>query len=272
MRVILTDSSFIASLALGLVVLVVSPFVAFRFRRSEIIAVVGVAAGYWVARPDLGPYLDPTERIDSWMRVLAALAVVAVAATAAWSSRRTGSGSSLTIAITLATVGVFLCVPETGVLRFVVPPAILVGPAVWLGLIRPLAPWAVVLIGGGVAWLSVVDGHTRGSAVVGAAACLATVALVPLIERTAASEEESAASGKGGPARHDQVGIAVAEHPVLVGQAVLGLAVIGCARWAGLQQSTTVAVVQAGLVLAGAAALLLWLQRVTSRTPRATRV
>lgn len=265
MRVILTDSSFIASLALGLVVLVVSPFVAFRFRRSEIIAVVGVAAGYRVARPDLGRYLDPTERIDSWMPVLALLAVVAVAATAAWSSRRPESGSTLTIAIALATVGVFLCVPETGVLRFVVPPAVLVGPAVWLGVIRPLAPWAVVLIGGGLAWLSVVDGHTRGSAVVGAAACLATVVLVPLIGRGAASRER-------GPAGDHQVGIALAEHPVLVGQAVLAVAVIGCARWAGLQESTTVAVAQAGVVLAAAAALLLWLQRATSRMPRPTGI
>lgn len=226
--------------------------------------VAGIAAGYLLApRLEVDRYLDPSDRIAVWMPPVMLAAVAVIVATALWSSKRPATRSSVTVAIGLAAAGVFLCVPETGVLRFVVPPILLAGMAVVVGMVRPLTAPAVAVVGGGLAWLALIDGHARGSAVVGAAASLAVVGLVPLIERARVPSEPSPAG------RIDSLGSARRE--ILVGYAILAIAVVACSRWAGLQPSTVVAFAQAVVVLAATAAILRLLRRPASRALGASR-
>ncbi|MDH3679521.1 MAG: hypothetical protein OEV40_06160 [Acidimicrobiia bacterium] len=260
---ILTDRSVLLSIVVGVAVLAVNGLLPARLRRSETVAVLGIAAGFWVAAPDVDRYRELPARFPEWMVPVLALAVVAVGVAVAATARSGTSRPNLTVAVALATAGVFLCVPETGVVRFVVGPMVLVGLSVGIGLARPLASFAVLVAVAGLAWLALIDGHTRGSAVVGAAACIGAVAFVPLIERASWSAD-------GVPPVDWRSAAASPDRAVLAGHGVLAFAVLACSRWAGIQRSTTVAAVQVVMVLTVTGGVLWWLQAAAARSPRSS--
>ena len=250
---ILTDRSFIASTVVAAVVLVaLAGFATSRFRQAELVLLAGVAAGLVVARPTARRYAQLADRADTWMVVLLLLAVIVVVAAVSWSSSVPSMQDAFSVTLALAALGVFLCVPETGVLRFVTPPIVIAGLAAGLGVVRPFPPWIVIATTIGLAGLSVVDGRTRGSAIVGAAACLVAMALLPLVSAGAtALRLRPSIAGAG---RSSGLHVLVDRRLLVV-----AVAVFACSRWAGLQSSAITAFVQAGLVLAVAAAVLLWL-------------
>ena len=253
LRVILTDWSFIASTVVAVVVLAaLARFATSRFRRADLVLLAGVAAGVVVARPTVRRYAQLADRADTWMVVLLVLAAIVVVAAVGWSSSVPSMQDAFSVTLALATLGVFLCVPETGVLRFVMPPIVIAGLAAGLGLLRPFPPWVVIATTIGLAGLSVVDGRTRGSAIVGAAACLVAMALLPLV--TAAATAIGLRPSPEGAGRSSGLEL-LADRRLLV----IAVAVLACSRWAGLQSSAITAFVQAGLVLAVAAGVLLWL-------------
>ena len=250
---ILTDRSFIVSTVVaGVVLVALASFASSRFRRAELVLLAGVAAGFVIARPTARRYTQLADRADTWMVVLLLLAVVVVVAAVGWSSSVPSVQDAFSVTLAFAAAGVFLCVPETGVLRFVMPPIVIAGLAAGLGFVRPLPPWVVVATTTGLAGLSVVDGRTRGSAIVGAAACLVAMALLPLVSAGANAIGRRPPTEVTGSISGPQL---LADRRLLI----VAAAVFACSRWAGLQSSAITAFVQAGLVLALAAGVLLWL-------------
>lgn len=164
--------------------------------------------------------------------------------------------------IAVSAIGVMLCVPETGGLRLLVGPLVLAAAASarrWTGL---WSPWEVIAAGTMLTWIAAVDGRTRWSAIIGAAACVGAVGLIPL------------AAGWAGPpgrvgrsSRTDRSGSS--HHSIL---AIHLIVVLICSRIAGVARSTTFSIGMAATAVL-AAMVAAWVlgrpdrQRIHASTP-----
>lgn len=132
-------------------------------------------------------------------------------------------------------VGLFLCIPDTEMLRLIIVPVAGVALLVAIGLVRPFSRhWLLVatLI---LSWVGYRDGLERFSAMIGLAGCFVALSLVLLIPRAALPDRLSATTWLG---------------------FVPISAVVLSSRAAGVQPSTPVSIVLALLVIGGAVALL----------------
>ncbi|MFV0258219.1 MAG: hypothetical protein ACK5PP_07200, partial [Acidimicrobiales bacterium] len=163
------------------------------------------------------------EQVAVGSAAAAGLAVVATAALASLDTdepryldpERRVRGNTAVTTITLATFGVYFCLPETDTIAVLVGP-VLVGAVMTLGLFfAPPGSTAIVLWGAAVAWIVIVGGQGRPASMVGAAGCV--VLVVPGLV----------------------VATDVLRRPATWVGAVLTVA--GCSRVAGIQTSVVIA-------------------------------
>jgi hypothetical protein len=183
--------------------------------------------------------------VAPWTVAALALGVAAVAGAALWGRRPPGASAGLSLVVAGAGLGIFLCVPETGLLRLIFGPLLVAGAAAWLGRLRPFGPLEVVLVAASLAWLAALDSQTRGSGIVGASACLMTAALMPL----------------GWPDRPTPNALDRPDRPAVLAMAVVAATILACSRLAGIVSSTALALALAGLSLTAGAAGLWWGRR-----------
>lgn len=132
-----------------------------------------------------------------------------------WPQRQV-RGNATVAAITMATVGVYLCLPETDLIAVVVGPVLMASIMTLGTYFAPPGPTAVGVWAVLVAWMVVGGGGGRPAAMVGAAGCMVLVAPAMFVS--------------------DEV---IRRPATWVGAT---LAVAGCSRVAGIQGSVAVAV------------------------------
>ncbi|MEZ5408169.1 MAG: hypothetical protein R2761_09095 [Acidimicrobiales bacterium] len=74
-----------------------------------------------------------------------------------------------TVGLAALSMGAFLCIPETGLLRIVPGPLCVVALAAMLGRARPFDPLSTALVAGLISWLGITGGTGRPSSVLGVA-------------------------------------------------------------------------------------------------------
>lgn len=188
-----------------------------------------------LARPTLSASFSSLALSDRQIAVVVAAAaagLLAVAA-AAWGRRRDGSEAGVDVSVLLcgAVVGLYLCVPETGLLRLLILPTVVVAVMIWLRVLGPFGVAATVAIAGLLAWIIIADAAFRGSSWVAATACVSTAVLAPLA-------------------------FDFGETRPLVRLVVYASAIVCCSRVAGGQPSAVAAMVGACLILAAAVVIL----------------
>ena len=204
-----------------------------------------VLVGGLVAGHDAERYLGepiPRFRWVSLMPVVLALAAYTGAVLHSRNRRRQDwiTAADATLYQAIAAIGITLCVPETKGLLLVVGPLLVAAVVAWLGWVRPSSTVELLAIGLLLAWITTVDGQSRGSALVGASACLAAAGLLPFwAGRTRVLQGE-------GPDRVERC----------VQLAVYGLTILICSRVAGIHPSVEPAVGIAMASLAGAGVVL----------------
>ncbi len=247
MRALISDTGVLASLAVAISLVLAGLAVpSLRLWRATggVIAMVAIAGGLVASDGSFERYNVVGTRWYS-TRILAAIVVlvlvVGLIRLAVWAQASLMISVEVSAAVAGASLGIFLCVPETDLLRLV--PAALALPTVAMlaGRLRPFGPLAVALISSGLGWMIVIDGVARGSAAVGALACLAAPLLLPLAHGWRLDRR--------GPSR--TTGSFATWHLV-----VLGTVILGCSRIAGLRASAELAIVwAAAFLLVGAIAL-----------------
>lgn len=198
-------------------------------------------------------YLDPPVA-GRWWTI--AIIVVPVAAVGIAAHRvevsRTADDADLTILLAAAAAGVFLAVPETGLLRLVPGPMIIAAVATLAGLTLPFGRFSAVVLGTGLGWLAVIDGQTRPASIVGVAGCLAVVALSAMAPPSSRS-----------PTRQNRQRWAGLASPKLA----IGLVgIAACSRGAGVLESTLASAVIVVMVLAAVTTLIVGLTVPTRST------
>lgn len=154
-------------------------------RVSGLPALVAVApasiAAVVVSDPDLGRYRELTG-LDHPALAIGAIVLVAVSAgIAARRSSAVPRGPAVVTSLMFVAVsGVFLCVPETNLLRLLPAPILVVAVAGWWRKVQPLAAASVTVITATVGWVAVVDGQARPASIVGAVACLGALSMIAL--------------------------------------------------------------------------------------------
>lgn len=247
MRALISDAGVLASLAVAVLLVLASVAVPGLGRRravAGVIAALAVGAGLAVSDISLERYeLDGVRWYSTrlWVAIAVVVVVVGLTALAAWARDRPVASKELSAVLAGASLGIFLCIPETDLLRLA--PAALAVPTIAMlaGLLRPFGALAVALIASALGWMIVVDGVARGSAAVGALACLAVPMLLPLAHGWTSDRRRSAPPTS----------------PFDAGRLVtLGIVVLGCSRIAGLRASAGLAIVwAAAFFLVGAMAL-----------------
>ncbi len=196
-----------------------------------------------------------------------ALGVAAVAGAALWGRRHPGASAGLSLVVAGAGLGIFLCVPETGLLRLIFGPLLVAGAAAWLGRLRPFGPLEALLLAASLAWIAALDGQTRGSGIVGASACLMTAALMPLgwpdrpTPKALDWPDRPAPQALGWPDRPAPNALDWPDQPAVLAMAVVAATILACSRLAGIVSSTALALALAGLSLTAGAAGLWWGRR-----------
>jgi lipopolysaccharide/colanic/teichoic acid biosynthesis glycosyltransferase len=138
-----------------------------------------------VAVTDLARYgRSPRRGIDPLTGALVAAslaAALAVAAAPTPGPHRRGDGrwdlDPVAVTLTAAVVGLFLCIPETDLLRALLVPVAVAAGASSTGLVKPFGPIEIVTLSCALAWVAVADGQSRPPSMVGAAAGIAAVGL-----------------------------------------------------------------------------------------------
>ncbi|MGI9611729.1 MAG: hypothetical protein ACR2QO_02380 [Acidimicrobiales bacterium] len=215
------------------------------------VAVAAVAAGV-----DPDRYLFVERRNSIWndlgpaLGLLVAVAFVLLVVMLAQVARFEGTRKELAVALAFSAIGIFLCVPETGLARVVVAPVVLVSVGSVLGWLQPPGPRTVVGIAGLAALIVAVDGQTRGSAIIGGSACLAAAGFVAALGwgRRRAKDDKGSLQWSVG-----------ASGSVL---AIIAVVTAICSLIAGVDPSASFAAVVASVALVtGAAAIsaLVWL-------------
>jgi hypothetical protein len=238
----------------ALVVAVVLAFGLWRFVRppgpAALIWGPAVVIGGLIGGHDVGRYLgEPIRgfRRGSLVPIgLALLLYIGSLAVAAIGPKRRGDRSLAddnTAHLAIAAVGITLCVPETHGLLRVIAPLVVAAAAVRLGWVRPSSAPELVAAATFLALISVVDGQCRGSAVVGASACLAAAGLMGLW-----SGRSLAPSGDGSRRSDRWVELAIFSATVLI-----------CSRVAVVHGSLWPAVaVSVAALVGGPVVLLVW--------------
>jgi hypothetical protein len=189
---------------------------------------------------DVGHYFQLPDSFRSWSGPLVAAAVAALAL----ALRSLPAGRPAELALThyaaAAATGVFLCVPETMLLRLLPGPLVVLAVAATAGWVKPLRPTGALALALLLGWVTVRDGQARGASIVGGAACLAAVWLVPLVVRA------DRPAGRG-----DRDRLRRAACP-----AAMILAVLACSRLTVAFDSTASALVAVTIELALVAGLL----------------
>ncbi len=181
--------------------------------------------------------------VSGWMIAVTATAVLVVGV-GIWVADQWGAPSrslahgGRTVHVAVAVIGVALCVPETVRVVIAVGPALLTVAAMWKGLVAPLSRPEVVVAISLLAWVGLIDGSYRPSAVVGSAACIAAVGLLAPTGST---------DGKRSPAPSQ-----LAIHAVFL------VTVLVCSRVAGIAASTGYAV-SVALISLVAGAITSWM-------------
>lgn len=255
---LITDTGVLASIAIALALCLpaaaLGAIAGGRFRPPAFL--VWLPAILAAAAIDLGigtEHLEPSEPIAWTVSILlvSIMAAVAVSATSVGSvGRRLGIG----LVVAGAAVGILLCVPETDALRLLPAPLGIAAIAAVLGAVRPFGLVDVTLAGSGLAWLSLVGGQPRPASIVGAGACLAAVALLPVAWRWS-PQSRNASTGR--PTTVADRLASVSPGPGRL--TVIGLAVLACSRLAGTGDSVGFAFAIAAAVLIAAVAILRFL-------------
>ncbi len=157
----------------------------------------------------------------------AATALIVALSAAVWGIRNADVGARRDVSMILcgAVVGLYLCVPETDLLRLLVLPTVLAGALIWFAKLAPFGLVTTAAIAGLLAWVTVADASFRGSSWVAAAACVSAMALAPIA-----------------------FGFGETRPPVRLG--VYAIAIVCWSRLAGGQASVLAATAGAVLILA----------------------
>jgi hypothetical protein len=227
----LTDLPVVAGLGGAIVIALALQFLPLAARRSELIVMAGVLVGWPASSARSWSYLSwPEAGGVSILVAIGALLLVVLAALAAAGNDPTARA---TPTLAVASIGCYLCVPETTALRLVPLPFALAGLGVVAGRLRPLCGPGILAGAAGLAWVSVIDGQTRWASVIGAVGCIGSVAL--LRRRASGRSEPWSWAWAERPATGRGLAQATIEPAVVAGVTVV------CSRVAGIQPSVEAA-------------------------------
>jgi len=178
-----TEHRLHTSLIVALVLLALGGLVAERVplnagaplvKAPIVVGVLAMVPGALVLANVVDPYAV------QWMRVLAAIAAVALPWPVLACARRAPRATPVLVGITVA--GILFCVPETGPLQSIVGAII---PAALLGFVvaRPARAFAVAPLVGLIILTIIDGGDTRPGAVIGGMACFGLLLLPPIVAR-----------------------------------------------------------------------------------------
>jgi hypothetical protein len=244
-RDLLTDPAVAISVVAAIALVAAAVVVEIKV-PALLVALAPVVLAAQITRVDVEHYVSlPVPWYQWWTGPAIALALGAFGLAARSVPATVAGRSALTVFTAAVAAGVFLCVPETMLLRLVPGPMAVVAVGVVAGWIRPFGVAGALVLAAMLGWIAIVDGQIRGSAIVGAGACLVAASLLPLALGPAAGRRAPVPGG--GPAWGwlPRLGVPV-------------LAVVLCARLAGTLGSTAAAVVTAALVIGAAAGVLWW--------------
>lgn len=214
-------------------------------------AIVGLAvARVNVPEFDVSRYLDPTIREYRWWTGPVATIGFLLHVGGVMRARNgglpdpTGGRPRMDLGpyVAGATCGIFLCVPETMLLQVLVGPIAIAVIASVGGRLRTLGRAEAIVIGAGLAWIAVVDGQSRPTAVIGAAGALAATGLL-------AAFPSGPRPTPGGRSR-------VLPVP-RVAEVTVPVAAVLVARLGGLRPTPAAATMVTIVILVGAAVVLL---------------
>jgi hypothetical protein len=144
--------------------------------------------------------------------------------------------------LTVSAAGVYFCVPDTERAVVVLGVAVAIGLIGWPGNFAAAGRGGAAAFTGLIGWLAATDGAGRHGAVVGAAACVGVIVLVPALRLVGA---------RGSTRLHPPIG-----SPAVTVVVVQIIVVALCSRVAGLQESAAVAAFIAVFTMAAAVVAL----------------
>jgi hypothetical protein len=251
-RELLTDAGVLVSVVAALAVVLAAGVARLKV-PAVLVWLPPVVVAAEIAAVDGDHYLRLTVAgYQWWTGPVMALALAAFVVAARSLPAHPASASTLSVFMAAATAGVFLCVPETMLLRLLPGPVIIAAAAVVVGKVRPVGFAGALALAAALSWITIVDGQSRGSAVIGGGACLAAAWLMPIALRK----------------RPEPLGTGPLGRRAFV-PAVLVAAVLACSRLAAGIDSAIGALVAIVAVLAVAAAVL-WLQPPVAVPARST--
>lgn len=150
--------------------------------RLPTIAAVAAAATATVPLADMPP--SRFLRGEAWtyptLTIVALAAGLALFSVSAIRARRDDERSRLaTVGLAALSMGAFVCIPETGLLRLAPGPLCVVALAAVLGWVRPFDPLSTALLAALICWLGITGGTGRPSSLLGIACALALGSVGP---------------------------------------------------------------------------------------------